>query len=138
MHTHSAARFDDLAPLRGASVLAVNPPASREGIEAFLAQAGIKGVQGATFGPGAVNLIEKHNPDIVVYDVNVKDPTWEELRAQFKKQQHPPALLVTGVLADEGVATAMGKAGVKHYLPGPFTQADLLRALAACWQPPGG
>lgn len=135
----SAARFDDLAPLRGASVLVVNShPASREGIEAFLAQAGITGVQGATFGPGAVNLIKKHNPDIVVYDVNVKDPTWEELRAQFKKQQHPPALLVTGVLADEDVATAMGKAGVKHYLPGPFTQASLLRALAACWQPPGG
>jgi DNA-binding NtrC family response regulator len=131
-------KLDDYMPLRGAAILVVNShPAARDQIEGFLHQAGVPTVLRATFGGAALALIRQHLPDVVVYDVNVQEPAWNDLPKLLTKLSKPPAVLISGVLSGESMAKTVREAGVKHFLPGPFTLNDLARSLLNCWDPIG-
>jgi DNA-binding NtrC family response regulator len=128
------AKAERLAALKAATILVANThPASRDQIEELLHQAGVQNVVSATFGPAAMALLLEKKPAIVVYDINVKEPGWEEMRARFSAQPGSPALLVTGVLPSEADWAHLRKCGESNFLPGPFQQAELVAAIMSVW-----
>lgn len=119
-------------------LIANSHPYVRDQIEQLLATAGIRSVVTATLGLTAVRLLQERRPDCIIYDVNVLNPDWEQLRVTLAQMEHPPALLITGVLATQEDWRRLRNTGESNFLPGPFRQKDLIEAVLVAWSMRGG
>jgi DNA-binding response OmpR family regulator len=76
--------------------------------------------------PEAVDLVERHRPDLAVVDMRLADGGMgTDLIARLDKEARPGVLYTTGI-ADENTLTAANGEGC---LRKPFRPDDLLRAL---------
>jgi DNA-binding NtrC family response regulator len=104
--------------------------ASCDQMSLLLSAAGLKNVFTAHAGQTALRQLNDRRIDVLIYDLNVKQPDWRELRKELRKMLHTPALLLTSVLPTQGEVAEMKREGITHFLPGPFRQAELLVAVA--------
>ena len=126
------------ASLKDTSVLVANSqPSSREQILEMLGMAGIREVYGATFGSAALRLIREKRPQVVIYDINMDKPDWEEIRVTLATCAWHPAFVLTGVLAADHDWERVRNANMSNFVPGPFTQKDLIDSILAAREKTG-
>jgi DNA-binding NtrC family response regulator len=111
--------------------------ASCDQINDLLSAAGVKGLYTARWWATALRQLNERRIDVLVYDLNVKEPGWQQLRQELSKLPRPPALLLTSVLPTQDELDQMRRAGISNFLPGPFRQAKLIESVvkAAGLQP---
>jgi DNA-binding response OmpR family regulator len=88
-------------------------------------------VMDAYNGWKALQLAESSQPDVLLLDWQLPDITGlDVLRALRMGGCHAPAILMTAFGSEE-LAIAALRLGVRDYLPKPFTEEDLLKAVVA-------
>ena len=102
-------------------------PRMREALEGLLDSMGIASM---VFG-SASEFLAADKPDAVsciLLDVNLPDLSGLELQERLARGEHPPIIFITGHGDIPSSVKAM-KAGAIDFLPKPFQQQDLLRAI---------
>jgi len=117
-------------PLR--VILADDHPMFREGLVAVLAtRPGFEVVAEAGTGEQAVELAARHQPDVVVMDVNMPGLNGiEATRRIVAESPHIGVLVLTMFDEDESIFQAM-RAGARGYLLKGSDRQDILRAVQA-------
>ena len=130
-----AAKQDQLASaLATRTVIVVNSQTSGgDQIMHLLKSAGVNNVSAVRTGQAGLRQAQERKVDLLLWDLNVKQPDWRELRRELAKLRTPPALLLTSVLPTESEIAEMQKEQDAPFLPGPFRQAELLQALMSVW-----
>ena len=103
--------------------------ASCEQIRHLLISAGIRNVFAAQSGQIALRMLNERNHDVLIYDVNVKQPHWSKLPGVLGSLPRAPALLLTSVLPTQADREEIRREGITNFLSGPFRQAELLEAI---------
>jgi CheY-like chemotaxis protein len=116
-----------LAPLT--CLVANQHVASCEQMGLLLENVGFRKVLTAQSGPIALRILHERIIDVLIYDLNVKQPTWHDLQAELANLPRPPALLLTSVLPTQAELDEIRHKGVANFLAGPFRQAELLDAV---------
>src|ERR1700716_1384558 len=101
----------------------------REAIQDLLSSCGFR----ATLFGSAVEYIgcEKFDvPSCLILDIELPDINGLDLQSQLAEVQHPPIVFITGHGDIPSSVRAM-KAGAIDFLPKPFSEADLMRAIPA-------
>jgi FixJ family two-component response regulator len=101
----------------------------RESLHSLLSSAGFQVV---TFG-SAAEFLEAERPDCpgcLVLDLKLPGTTGLELQQQLTGTNTPPIVFISGHGDIRSSVRAM-KAGAVEFLPKPFSEEDLLRAIAA-------
>jgi two-component system invasion response regulator UvrY len=107
----------------------------REGLVGlFQFETDIEIVGEAADGPGAIELVEKLKPDVVVMDVNLGEMSGVEATKRILEAN--PEIKVVGLSmhVDKNVAAAMHEAGAAAYLPKTGLSEDLVAAIRACYK----
>jgi len=104
--------------------------ASCDQMRHLLSSAGMKDVVTSSSGAAGLRLLGERPIDVLVYDLNVKQPDWRELQIELRRMPHPPALLLTSVLPTQDELDQMRREGISDFLPGPIRQAELVDAVA--------
>lgn len=89
-----------------------------------------RGIRVLTFGSASA-YIESHKPDVVsclLLDVNLPDLNGLDLQQKLAHLDHPPIIFITGYADIPSSVQAM-KLGAVDFLPKPFLQDDLIRAI---------
>lgn len=87
----------------------------------------------AANGADALRLIQKHNPDIVVSDIEMPDLTGLELASRLARDRNRAGVVIVTTFARPGYVQRARAAGVKGYLlkDAPSTDlASVVRAVA--------
>ena len=92
----------------------------------MLREAGYEVVAEASNGQEAINLNQKHNPDLAILDINM--PIMDGLAAAETIVKSTPVLMLTAFSQRELVERA-NAAGVMAYILKPFTINDLIPAI---------
>lgn len=114
-----------------AYVVANGDPASRDQIQHLLVSHGVRDVYVATTGAVALQMVKNHPADVLIYDCNLKDPYWREVKAGLSTAGtvRPPALVVTSVMPVQTELEEIRQEGLTAFLPGPFRQIDLFQVI---------
>ncbi len=118
--------------IRGRTFLVANAdPASRDQIHHLLASCGVRELTLASSGALALRLTEERLPDVLIYDCNLKDPYWKDLRPALSRAGTAlqPALVVTSVMPVQAELEEIRRENLTTFLPGPFRQIDLLQVI---------
>jgi AmiR/NasT family two-component response regulator len=95
----------------------------------LLEEAGHEVCAEARDGAEAVELVEKHEPDLAILDVKMPRLDGIEAAKRILEDRPIPIVMLTAYGQDELVARAV-EAGVFGYLVKPFRESDLLPAIA--------
>jgi len=105
---------------------------SRSILQNILVASGIRDVATAPSGHMGVRLLEEREPDVVIYDCNVRDPYWLELHARWQAGEsgvRTPVLIVTSATPVEKEFADVTAAGVRSFLPGKVQRRKLLQMI---------
>jgi response regulator NasT len=80
-------------------------------------------------GRVAVELVREHRPDLVILDVKMPEMDGVDAAKEISRDKLAPVLLLTAYSQQDLVERAM-EAGVFAYVVKPFTETDLLPAMA--------
>ena len=123
----------DLSRLNGVKVMVIDDSSTiRRSAELFLTQAGCQVVL-AEDGFDALAKIADHGPQVVFVDILMPRLDGYQTCALIKKNPHFAATPVIMLSSKDGIFDkARGRmAGSDQYLTKPFSQQDLLQAVAA-------
>jgi AmiR/NasT family two-component response regulator len=95
----------------------------------LLEEAGHEVCAEARDGAEAIELVEKHEPDLAILDVKMPRLDGIEAAKRILEERPIPIVMLTAYGQDELVARAV-EAGVFGYLVKPFRESDLLPAIA--------
>jgi DNA-binding NarL/FixJ family response regulator len=102
----------------------------RQGLRRILESHGdIVIVAEAGSGLEAVEMASRHQPDIIIMDVAMKDLNGIEATAQIVKQYPRIAVLMLSMYSDERYVLRSVRAGARGYLLKDSVEDDLLRAI---------
>ena len=87
-------------------------------------------VETASDGPGAVALIERLRPDVVVLDVMLPGFDGLEVCRRIQKDRPVPVLMLTARDAEEDVLVGLG-IGADDYMTKPFSPRELVARVKA-------
>lgn len=129
---HSTEQLNNVtASLRQAHVLIVDDSLSvRSSLKQLLSDAGFETAL-ARDGIEALEMISKHQPDIVLTDLEMPRMTGLELTSHIRREaltKHLPVIMVTSRTAQKHRKLAQ-QAGVSHYLSKPFSEDQLLQII---------
>ncbi|MEO5377875.1 MAG: response regulator [Magnetococcus sp. DMHC-6] len=84
-------------------------------------------------GHHALELLDKHRPDLVLMDVHM--PVMGGIEACQKMKQRPyavdlPIILITAMISDEEIITEAFQAGAEEYIPKPLNMTVLKRRIS--------
>ena len=102
-------------------------PRMRKSLEGLLNSIGIANMVFAS----ASEYLAAQKPDVIsclLLDVNLPDLSGLELQERLAQGEHPPIIFITGYGDIPSSVKAM-KAGAVDFLPKPFQQQDLVRAI---------
>jgi FixJ family two-component response regulator len=102
-------------------------PRIRKSLEGLLNSIGIANMVFAS----ASEYLAAQKPDVIsclLLDVNLPDLSGLELQERLAQGEHPPIIFITGYGDIPSSVKAM-KAGAVDFLPKPFQQQDLVRAI---------
>ena len=105
-------------------------PESLEMVAALLRTRGFD-VDTAVDGPGALDSLDRHRPDVVLLDVMMPAMSGMEVLDRIRASpQHAaiPVILVTGRSSDEDMLEGY-KFGADYYIRKPFTPRQLLHGI---------
>ena len=105
-------------------------PESLEMVAALLRARGFD-VDTAVDGPGALDSLDRHRPDVVLLDVMMPAMSGMEVLDRIRASpQHAaiPVILVTGRSSDEDMLEGY-KFGADYYIRKPFTPRQLLHGI---------
>ena len=98
-------------------------------LRTLLEDAGHEVCAEARDGVEAIELVEKHRPDLAILDVKMPRLDGIEAAKRILEEHAIPIVMLTAYGQDELVARAV-EAGVFGYLVKPFREGDLLPAIA--------
>lgn len=109
-------------------VLADDHQVVRHGIQQFLAAANIDVVAEAENGGEALRLIEQHQPDVAVLDIQMPEYSGIEVARRVRARGWPVGLLVLTAFDDDPFIVAALEAGVNGFV---LKTADMEEIIAA-------
>jgi DNA-binding NarL/FixJ family response regulator len=119
---------DEAQPIR--VVLVNDYPILREGTRALLERAGgLVVVAAAAEGTAALRVVEQTTPDIVLLDIRLPDISGIEVARLMRTQFPGVKVLVIGGLDDSVCVRALMQLGVRGYLTGSASEAQLVAAV---------
>jgi len=121
-------RIRELKPL---TIIVANAEQERRmEIQAVLANSGIQNIALADSGQKALRWILAKQPDVVIYDCNLRDPYWLDLEkallAEDSAAALPPLVLTSGTPIKKEYEEVY-EAQLTTFLPGAILRRDLLR-----------
>ncbi|MGH8891102.1 MAG: response regulator, partial [Acidothermaceae bacterium] len=125
----SAAAGDDVTALR--VVIADDHPVFRDGLRALLHDLGADVVAEAADGAAALNMVERHRPDVVLMDLRMPVLNGIEAVGRLSRDHPHVAVLVLTMSEDTPSLQAALAAGARGYLLKESTKEDIGRALDA-------
>lgn len=118
--------------IRGKRYLVANAdPASRDQIQHLLVSHGVRELTVATSGAMALRLVKERLIDVLIYDCNLKDPYWRDVKMALSGAgtAYQPALVVTSVMPIQTELEEIRRERLTAFLPGPFRQIDLFQVI---------
>ncbi|WP_119071377.1 response regulator [Aggregatilinea lenta] len=109
-------------------VLADDHQVVRHGIQQFLASAGMDVVAEAGDGAQALRLIEQHQPDVAVLDIQMPEASGIEVARRVRAHGWPVGLLILTAFDDDPFIVAALEAGVNGFV---LKTADMEEIIAA-------
>lgn len=103
----------------------------RRGLRGLLEEAGISVVAEAADGHEALQLCERHSPDLLILDIAMPRLNGIEVAERSQKLGHPPGIIILSMHADESYIIRALAAGARAYLLKSATDEDLLPAVRA-------
>jgi DNA-binding NarL/FixJ family response regulator len=103
----------------------------RRGLRSLLEEAGHTIVAEAADGLEAVQLAERHHPDLLILDVGMPKLNGIEVAGRMQKLEKPPGVIILSMHADESYIIRALAAGARAYLLKSATDEDLLPAIRA-------
>ncbi len=114
-------------------VVADDHPVVRQGLVTLLRSlGGVEVIGEATDGLEAVALCERHQPDVVVMDLNMPGVDGIEATRRVVAANPHIGVLVLTMFDDDASLFAALRAGARGYVLKGADQADIARAIAAC------
>jgi DNA-binding NarL/FixJ family response regulator len=103
----------------------------RRGLRSLLEEAGHSVVAEAADGLEAVQLVEEHQPDLLILDIGMPKLNGIEVAARTQKLARPPGVIILSMHGDESYIIRALAAGARAYLLKSATDEDLLPAVRA-------
>lgn len=120
----------DGAPIR--IVVADDHPVVRNGLVALLRTiAGLEVVGEAADGDAAVQVVDEHEPDVVLMDVRMPGTDGIEATRRIRERQPGCRVLILTMHDDDATVFTAMKAGAQGYLLKEADQDDIVRAVRA-------
>lgn len=102
----------------------------RQGVRRILeSDSGFLVVAEAASGLQAVELAQRHQPDVAIVDIAMKELNGIEATAQMLRRSPKTAVLILSMFADERYVVRAVKAGARGYLLKDSVEEDLLQAV---------
>lgn len=86
---------------------------------------GIEVIDNALNGKDGLELVEKHQPEIITLDVTMPVMDGIETASNIFKNNPDAKVIMMSAMGDEALIEEAKSLGVKHFIPKPF-KADLL------------
>jgi DNA-binding NtrC family response regulator len=105
---------------------------SRSRIQNLLSASGVQDLVTSPNGTKALRLILDKNPQVLIYDCNVRDPNWRQVLDELRlagNKANAPALVVTSVTPMQKEFEEVNKAGIKAFIPGEVHRQKLFEAI---------
>ena len=105
---------------------------SRSNLQNMLSASGVQNVAIGATGNMAMRIIEEKVPDVLIYDCNVRDPYWREMRQWLRESKGPigaPAFVVTSVTPIQKEYEEVNSVGIRAFLPGQIHRRKLFQAV---------
>jgi DNA-binding NarL/FixJ family response regulator len=112
-------------------VLADDHQVVRHGIQQFLASANIDVVAEAENGAQALQLIERHQPDVAVLDIQMPEYSGIEVARRVRAQGWPVGLLILTAFDDDPFIAAALEAGVNGFVLKTADMEEIIEAVRA-------
>lgn len=112
-------------------VLADDHQVVRHGIQQFLASTGIDVVAEAENGAQALRLIEQHQPDVAVLDIQMPDYSGIEVARHVRAHGWPVGLLILTAFDDDPFIVAALEAGVNGFVLKTADMEEIIEAVRA-------
>jgi len=80
-----------------------------------------------------LELYEKHQPDILLLDINLGSMSGVELASIVRKNDTKTRILISTAYTDKDFMLQAIELGLTRYLVKPMTNDDLVAALEKCW-----
>lgn len=112
-------------------VLADDHQVVRHGIQQFLASAGIDVVAEAENGAQALQLIEQHQPDVAVLDIQMPEHSGIEVARRVRAHGWPVGLLILTAFDDDPFIVAALEAGVNGFVLKTADMEEIIDAVRA-------
>ena len=96
------------------------------------------GVDTASDGKSALNLLKRNKPDLVLLDIKMPGLSGYQVLEQIRQQSNVPVIMLTGLLGETAVAQSFGL-GADDYIRKPVSMQTLLARIHAKLKrtPPG-
>jgi DNA-binding NarL/FixJ family response regulator len=112
-------------------VLADDHQVVRHGIQQFLASAGIDVVAEAENGAQALQLIEQHQPDVAVLDIQMPEYSGIEVARRVRAHGWSVGLLILTAFDDDPFIVAALEAGVNGFVLKTADMEEIIEAVRA-------
>jgi DNA-binding NarL/FixJ family response regulator len=107
----------------------------RQGIRALLEKADDIAVVGeAEDGHGALELVERLKPDVLVLDISMPRMNGTQVVERLRTQQSPTKVLILSMYSDEAVVLQTLRSGARGYLVKNSLAEELLLAVRAAFR----
>jgi len=103
---------------------------SRSNLQNLLTASGVQNMAVAATGNKAVRLLEEKMPDVLIYDCNIREPNWREIRDSLQAAHSPsemPAMVITSVTPMPKEFEEINSAGISTFLPGQIHRRKLFQ-----------
>jgi|AMZC01.1.fsa_nt_AMZC01005328.1_9 DNA-binding NarL/FixJ family response regulator len=115
-------------------ILADDHQVVRHGIKQFLATAGIEVVAEAEDGTQALRLIEQHQPDVAVLDIQMPGYSGIEVARRVRASKWPVGLLILTAFDDDPFVVAALEAGVNGFVLKTADMEEIIAAVRAVYE----
>jgi len=82
----------------------------------------------------ALALLQQHETAVVLCEKDLRPGTWIDVLEHTNTLRHPPSLIVTSRLADEGLWSEVLNLGAWDVLAKPFDRKEVFRCVKSGWQ----
>ncbi|MDQ3223803.1 MAG: response regulator transcription factor [Gemmatimonadota bacterium] len=113
----------------GTILLVDDEPKIRDLVRSYLEREGYQVLDSAS-GDGAVNIVHRAQPDLVVLDLGLPDLSGEEVIRIVRRSSDVPVVMLTA-RASEGDRIAGLKLGADDYITKPFSPRELVARVEA-------
>lgn len=115
-------------------ILADDHQVVRHGIKQFLGTAGIEVVAEAEDGSQALRLIEHHQPDVAVLDIQMPGYSGIEVARRVRASKWPVGLLILTAFDDDPFIVAALEAGVNGFVLKTADMEEIIAAVQAVYE----